>query len=33
MRLAIQAWQEQTGKPRPVARFLEEAFETLKSEL
>ncbi|AVO52217.1 TetR/AcrR family transcriptional regulator [Ectopseudomonas mendocina] len=33
MRLAILAWQEQTGQPKPVASFLEEAFEILKSEL
>ncbi|UZT77585.1 TetR/AcrR family transcriptional regulator [Ectopseudomonas chengduensis] len=33
MRLAIQTWQEQVGQPKPVASYLEEAFETLKSEL
>jgi len=33
MRLATQAWQEQTGQPRPAAKFLREAFQNLKAEL
>lgn len=33
MRVALQAWREQTGQRKPVARFLRDAFECLKSEL
>lgn len=33
MRLALQAWREQTGPRKPVAKFLRDAFESLKSEL
>ena len=33
MRLALQAWRDQTGQRKPVARFLQNAFDSLKSEL
>jgi len=33
MRLALQAWREQDGERAPVAQFLGEAFERLKSGL
>lgn len=33
MRLATQAWSEQTGPRKPMARFLREAFDSLKTEL
>lgn len=33
MKLAIQAWSEQTGHRKPVARFLRDAFDSLKAEL
>jgi len=33
MRLALQAWREQTGQRKPVAKFLRDAFDSLKSEL
>lgn len=33
MRLALQAWREQTGARKPPARFLREAFDSLRSEL
>jgi AcrR family transcriptional regulator len=33
MRLALQAWRDQTGQRKPVAKFLREAFDSLKSEL
>ncbi|MCG6538902.1 TetR/AcrR family transcriptional regulator [Pseudomonas sp. KSR10] len=33
MRLALQAWREQVDQRRPVAEFLRDAFESLKSEL
>ncbi len=33
MRVALQAWREQTGQRKPAAQFLREAFDTLKSEL
>lgn len=33
MRVALQAWREQSGKRKPAARFLRDAFEMLKSEL
>lgn len=33
MRLALQAWREQADQRKPVAEFLRDAFESLKSEL
>lgn len=33
MRLTTQTWNEQTGQRRPMARFLRDAFDALKSEL
>lgn len=33
MRVALQAWREQTGQRKPVANYLHDAFESLKSEL
>ncbi len=33
MRLALQAWREQAGQRKPVAMFLQEAFDSLKSEI
>ncbi|MGQ2995823.1 TetR/AcrR family transcriptional regulator [Variovorax sp.] len=33
MRLALQAWRDQTGPRKPVARFLREAFDSLRTEL
>lgn len=33
MRLALQAWREQHGPRQPVARFLRDAFASLKAEL
>ncbi|MEL1265654.1 helix-turn-helix domain-containing protein [Pseudoxanthomonas putridarboris] len=33
MRVALQAWREQTGQRKPAARFLRDAFGSLKSEL
>jgi AcrR family transcriptional regulator len=33
MRLALQAWREQTGKRKPVATCFREAFDSLRSEL
>jgi AcrR family transcriptional regulator len=33
VRLATQAWNDQAGQREPVARFLRDAFESLKSEL
>ena len=33
MRLAIQAWYEQAGQRKPMARFLKDAFASLKAEL
>lgn len=33
MRIALQAWREQTGKRKPVADFLQDAFDGLKAEL
>ncbi len=33
MKVATQAWSEQTGPRRPMARFLREAFDSLKAEL
>jgi AcrR family transcriptional regulator len=32
MRLALQAWREQAGQRKPAARFLREAFESLRAE-
>ncbi|WP_426284929.1 TetR/AcrR family transcriptional regulator [Luteibacter sp. E-22] len=32
MRLALQAWREQTGTRKPVAEFLQDAFDGLKAE-
>lgn len=33
MRLALQSWREQTGERRPVAEFLENAFDSLRDAL
>lgn len=33
MRLALQAWREQSGPRKPVAKFLRDAFEQLRAEL
>jgi hypothetical protein len=33
MRLALQAWREQTGRRKPAAQFLQDAFESLRTEL
>ncbi|HEY0662933.1 MAG TPA: TetR/AcrR family transcriptional regulator [Lysobacter sp.] len=33
MRLALQAWREQTGQRKPVAKFLRDTFDSLRSEL
>jgi AcrR family transcriptional regulator len=33
MRLAIQAWYEQVGQRKPMAKFLKDAFASLKAEL
>ena len=33
MRLALQSWREQAGPRKPAARFLREAFDSLKTEL
>ena len=33
MRLALQAWREQTGPRKPAAQFLHQAFESLRAEL
>ncbi|TWH77185.1 TetR family transcriptional regulator [Azomonas agilis] len=33
MRVAIQAWREQTGPRKPAAQFLKEAFDSLRTEL
>lgn len=33
MRLALQAWREQTGQRKPVAKFLRDAFDGLRIEL
>lgn len=32
-RIALQAWREQTGQQKPAAKFLRDAFDSLKSEL
>lgn len=33
LRLALQSWREQAGPRKPAARFLREAFDSLKTEL
>ncbi|TBU71810.1 TetR family transcriptional regulator [Pseudomonas daroniae] len=33
MRVALSAWREQTGQRKPAAKFLRDAFDSLKSEL
>lgn len=33
MRLALQAWREQTGKRKPAAQFLRDAFDSLRTGL
>ncbi len=33
IRLATQTWGDQTGQRKPIARFLRNAFESLRSEL
>lgn len=33
MRVALQTWREQTGQRKPAAKFLLDAFDSLKSEL
>ena len=33
MRLALQAWREQTGQRKPVAQFLRDTFDSLRTEL
>ncbi|HEY9256095.1 MAG TPA: TetR/AcrR family transcriptional regulator [Stenotrophomonas sp.] len=33
MRVALQAWREQRGQRKPAARFLRDAFDTLRSTL
>jgi len=33
MRLALQAWREQTGKRKPAGQFLHDTFESLRAEL
>ncbi|TAA27118.1 TetR/AcrR family transcriptional regulator [Pseudoxanthomonas winnipegensis] len=33
MRLALQAWREQTGRRKPPAQFLRDAFESLRAGL
>lgn len=33
MRVALMAWREQTGQRKPAAKFLRDAFDSLKSEL
>jgi AcrR family transcriptional regulator len=33
MRVALQAWREQTGQRKPAARFLRDAFDSLRTEL
>jgi AcrR family transcriptional regulator len=32
MRLALQAWREQTGQRKPAVQFLRDAFESLRTE-
>lgn len=33
MKIALQNWREQTGQRKPAAKFLKDAFDSLKSEL
>jgi len=33
LRLSIQAWSEQSGRKKPIAEFLQNAFGSLRSEL
>ncbi|OZI61190.1 TetR/AcrR family transcriptional regulator [Bordetella genomosp. 11] len=33
LRVALQAWREQTGRRKPAAQFLRDAFDNLKTEL
>ncbi|WP_109584028.1 TetR/AcrR family transcriptional regulator [Cupriavidus plantarum] len=33
LRLALQAWREQTGARKPAAKFLQDAFESLRAGL
>lgn len=33
MKIALQTWREQTGPRKPAAKFLRDAFDSLKSEL
>jgi AcrR family transcriptional regulator len=33
MRLALQAWRDQAGQRKPVAKFLRDAFDSLRMEL
>lgn len=33
MKLALQAWRDQTGHRKPVVKFLREAFDSLRMEL
>jgi AcrR family transcriptional regulator len=33
LRLALQAWREQTGQRRPAAQFLRDAFDSLRTGL
>ncbi|SAI69807.1 TetR family transcriptional regulator [Bordetella ansorpii] len=33
LRLALQAWREQTGERKPAAQFLRHAFDSLRTEL
>jgi hypothetical protein len=33
MRVALQAWREQAGQRKPAAKFLLDAFDSLKTEL
>ncbi|CAM3437322.1 Transcriptional regulator, TetR family [Bordetella sputigena] len=33
MRLALQAWRDQSGQRKPVAKFLRDAFDSLRTEL
>lgn len=33
MKIALQAWRQQTGQRKPAARFLRDAFDSLKSVL
>ncbi|MBB3103985.1 TetR/AcrR family transcriptional regulator [Azomonas macrocytogenes] len=33
MRVALQAWRDQTGQRKPASKFLRDAFDSLRSEL